>query len=182
MKKWNTPLVLLLMVLVVGCSTIITDVNYDYDRSVDFTGLKSYAWEPFQSNPRIDKLTLKRVKRIVDEQLETKGYSAISANPDFLIAITGRKDTKADHWSDGDRFTYEEGTLVIEFLDLKSKEHIWRGNVSADTATDFSIYGGEALIMKRAPKNTSAILPALLSCVHSRRRVCIHAGSACGFS
>ncbi len=127
MKKWNTPLVLLLMVLVVGCSTIITDVNYDYDRSVDFTGLKSYAWEPFQSNPRIDKLTLKRVKRIVDEQLETKGYSAISANPDFLIAITGRKDTKADHWSDGDRFTYEEGTLVIEFLDLRSKEPIWRG-------------------------------------------------------
>ncbi len=127
MRKWNTPLVLLLTVLVIGCSTIITDVNYDYDRSVDFTKLRTYAWEPFQSNHNVDELTLKRIKRVVDEQLGAKGYGVASVSPDFLIDITGRKDTKADHWSDGDTFTYEEGTLVLEFLDGKSKEPIWRG-------------------------------------------------------
>jgi hypothetical protein len=72
-------------------------------------------------------LTLKRVKRITDEQLGTKGYGVTPGRPDFLIAITGKKDTKADHWKDGDTFTYEEGTLVLEFLDGKTKEPIWRG-------------------------------------------------------
>ncbi len=132
MRKRNTSFVLLFTALVIGCSTIITDVNYDYDETVDFANLKTYAWDSSRPSSRNDELIIKRIRRVVDEQLAAKGFTAASERPDFLIALQGTKTTKVERWDSQhfdswDTYTYEEGTLVLDFLDGKTKEPIWRG-------------------------------------------------------
>ncbi len=122
---------LLSVTLLASCSTIITDVNYDYDKGVDFTNLRTYDWESLQPSSREAELTMKRIKYEVDAQLAAKGFMAAKSNPDFMIALQGHRQTKTDHFKNsGDTFTYEEGTLVLDFLAGKTREPIWRGTAT----------------------------------------------------
>ena len=72
-----------------------------------------------------------------------------TVNPDFLIALHGGKQTKLDitDWGysygrhgrfrggpiiSGDVYEYEEGTLILDFVDAQSKELIWRGKAQGE--------------------------------------------------
>jgi hypothetical protein len=132
----------LFVALVTGCTTMITDVNYDYDREVDFRSLKTYDWMSIQMGSRENELVLKRVKYEVNTQLEAKGLKMTSENPDFLVALQASKKTKIDfrkHLSSSrhvsDIYTWEEGTLVLDFIDGESEELIWRATASGVLAT-----------------------------------------------
>jgi len=133
------------MLLFSSCSTL--RVNYDYDPEADFTRLKTFDWLPMPADKRIDELVLKRIKDSVSRQLQAKGFGSSSETPDFLIALHGGKETKvniADRGYNysrrnryryyGDRrmdiYKYEEGTLILDFVDSKSNELIWRGSAT----------------------------------------------------
>ena len=132
----------LFVTLVIGCATMIIDVNYDYDREVDFKSLKTYDWMSIQMGSRENELVLKRVKYDVIMQLEAKGLKMTSENPDFLVAFQASKKTKIDfrkHLSSSphvsDIYTWEEGTLVLDFIDGKSEKLIWRATASGVLAS-----------------------------------------------
>lgn len=70
-----------------------------------------------------------------------------SGNPDFLIAQhIGRKDqvqvtsygygygSNIGYWGSGgvSTYEYEEGSLILDFVDAKSNEMIWRGVAKGD--------------------------------------------------
>jgi hypothetical protein len=124
-----------LVVIAIACATVITEVDYDYDRGVNFAGLKSYDWLPGRPVSAEYELALKRFEYEVDEQLQAKGLRRVADNPDFLIAIQGSKQTKISHHqsSSSHRYsepmTYEEGAVGLEFLDSKTQETIWRASV-----------------------------------------------------
>ena len=88
MKKW-----LLLAVsagFLAGCSSV--SVNRDYDTSVDFSGLKTFAWQhaeqPDTGDPRIDNdLNDERIRAAVNATLAMKGFQPVGqADADFLVA------------------------------------------------------------------------------------------------
>lgn len=130
---------------VVGCSTI--SANYDYDPNADFTSLRTFNWFPFPENAREHELILKRVKTEVNAQLGSRGLNK-SDNPDFLIAVHGGKQAKVDivdwGYSYGryrgygprmgtqriDVYEYEEGSLILDFVDTGTKELVWRGSAT----------------------------------------------------
>ena len=135
--------------LTLGCATYTT--NYDYDPSVQFTELRNFNWlNPPGSGQAMDELTVKRIKAAVERELAEKGYSMDTSNPDFLIAAHGGKETNVDvvdwgytyrgtnHYNYGyarggrriDVYEYQEGTLILDFVDATSRELIWRGSVS----------------------------------------------------
>ncbi len=146
MKSIRLLIVLGLMVIAFGCSTI--SVQYDYDTKTDFTSLKTFNLIPVKAQADIDAFNVKRIQGAVRTQLESKGCTMTNDNPGFLISMhLGKKEKiQVTNWgySYGPRwggyggpgrmdvFEYEEETLILDFVDAQSKELIWRGVAKGD--------------------------------------------------
>ena len=140
-----------LLAFAAGCATV--SVNYDYDPDVNFTNLKTFNWLPAPKLNEKHGLVLNRVKTAVKRELESKGIVMVSDNPDFLIAIHGERQSKVSitdwgyspgrygrYWGGGgiDVYQYEEGTLILDFVDADIKELIWRGTAIGIVDPDLS--------------------------------------------
>lgn len=144
MRRVTLSLAILLIILA-SCSSF--SVKHDYDRETDFQQYKTYAWseqeipgDVLAKNP----LVKKRLKIAVDETLRSKGYSLIELDKADFVVVThaGIKERmRVENWGRygwydpwwgpyGGRVDvsyYEEGTLVIDIVDAKEKELVWRG-------------------------------------------------------
>ncbi len=143
----------LIIALAIGCGSSI-DIKHDYDRGRDFSTLKVYDWfqEPtiIPGNARTamvrSGLVVKRIRDAVDSQLSAKGLMKDSSNPSFLIIKHLGLDDKINVTDWGysygsygryyggawggrtiDVYQYTEGTLILDFIDPRTKELIWRG-------------------------------------------------------
>ncbi len=150
MKYLSIFLVFSLLVLIASCSSI--SVKHDYDREANFASLKTFDW---MSQPKaatgdaqramaINTLLDSRIRSAVSSQLTAKGLTQASGNPDFMIVYhTGVQDKiEVTDWGytyarggrywgwaghDIDVHSYKQGTLILDFVDAKSKQLIWRG-------------------------------------------------------
>lgn len=143
-----------------SCSN--TQSNSDYDPSIDFAGLKTFAWLPDQPQGRTrvlhtNGLRLDRVRKAIDQELEDKGLDQIGADKaDFLIRALVTEELVTAETSKGHSGEigsdptdampktrrsqrYENVALIVDFLEPGKQELIWRGT-------------GE----KRIERNTSA--------------------------
>jgi len=165
MKAIHAFFVLFLMGFVVSCSTIY-GVQYDYDKQADFKSLKTYDWMTVPEKADIDSLNVERVKKAVNAELQAKGLMMTSKNPDFLIAEhMGKKDkVQVTNWNYGygphvgyrggyyggrggvSTYEYEEGSLILDFVDAKSNKMIWRGVAKAEVQKTNSPEKAEKLI------------------------------------
>ena len=137
---------------VAGCATPSSvDVTFDYDTGANFAALKSYSWMPPTGNAVGDELLVKRIKTTVDSQLQAKGPVPAEANPDFLIGMqlsgkstyggstgvgvsvgipVGRAGRVSVGGGKSQAIEKKEGTLVLDFVDAKSKSLLWRATAS----------------------------------------------------
>jgi len=106
---------------------------------------------PFPKKANVNQLVVKRIRDAVTGKLEDKGLR-ISSNPDFLIAMHGATREKLDvqdwgysspraaYWGRRDITVqqYTQGTLILDFVDAKSKEMIWREVASGAVDPDAS--------------------------------------------
>jgi len=135
---------ILMTFLLASCSSV--RVNTDYDKNVDFSSYKTYAfYKTGIDKVEISDLDKKRILRSIDEEMTAKGFTK-SENPDLLINI----NTKAEKNINVNQFyagygygwgfgwnpywggnysvnTNTEGTLIIDLIDAKKKELIWQG-------------------------------------------------------
>lgn len=135
------------VLLLASCATMT--VKTDYDRNVDFSAYSTYDFVPNIRKPpartalrpgSTNSLIGKRIERAVDAEMGKKGFRKPDrSQPDILIAFhTGVKDkvdveTFGYHY--GRRWSsrgvsvhhYKQGTLILDFIDRKTKELIWRG-------------------------------------------------------
>ena len=145
----NAPrgvLLLCAVLLAAGCSSV--SVSHDFDSQVDFANLRTYSWitapestsESVQKELQTNSLIEGRVKKAVNRQLAAKGLRETTQDPDFLVAFhTGVQDkTDVQSWGYGygywgmrgggvSTIHYQEGTLILDFIDPKSDNLIWRG-------------------------------------------------------
>lgn len=156
MKRFTGVFVLWVAFLVTGCSGM--DVRRDFDPEVDFTRMKTYDWLVDEdtlesSDPAIQarqRFVEQTVKGAVDRELAAKGIKKDSGKPDFLIAyqtasrekleLQGSKEKgltfydrlRYPGWMEGNiEVHYEVGTLILDVMDPKNKELIWRGSAEA---------------------------------------------------
>jgi len=146
----NTMLALAAAIAVAGCAAPLA-VDYDYDTSADFAALKTFAWMPPTGNAVSDELLVKRIKSTVDQQLQAKGRAPAADNPDFLIAMqlsgktayggstgvgvsvgipVGRAGRISVGGGKSKPVEKKEGTLVLDFLDGKTKSLLWRATAT----------------------------------------------------
>jgi hypothetical protein len=129
--------ILSLVGFTLGCSSVY-DVKYDYDQKADFSGLETYMWLPIAPEEKIERFDQERIKNAVDAQLESKGFRMSQDRPDFQIAVHVARETKTEirgyrpYWGVPEVWQYEEGTLILDFVDAQSNNLIWRGSASAE--------------------------------------------------
>ena len=138
-------LAMLFLFILGSCSSI--KVNSDYDKSVDFSQYKTYAFHKRGiDRVEISGLDKKRILNAIDIELGKKGMTK-SENPDLLVNIFTKERERIDvdqynaGWGYGWGYgwnpylwggrtyvsTYVEGTLYIDLIDAKKKELVWEG-------------------------------------------------------
>jgi hypothetical protein len=140
------------LALGVGTGAFAQDVSVDYDKSADFSKIKTFALKMGTAwgNP----LGEKRVANEIEEALTAKGWSkADESKADAIVVLHGATQVKKDlntfysggmggygyryggFGGGGTAHTsvseYTVGTLVVDIFDAKSKSLLFRG-----TATD----------------------------------------------
>lgn len=148
-----------LVVLLFGCAT--TSVNYDYDKEYDFSTFKTYEWMTMPQNVRAEEFLIKRVKSALSRELSAKGITQALDNPDFLVALHGSRESKVQVTDWGysygpfgrrigepriDVNQYEQGTLIVDFVEAKTKQMVWRGIASRVLEPDLVPQEKERLI------------------------------------
>lgn len=130
-----------------GCSGISTDA--DWDSGYDFAGVSTYAWLEKAPEGRLDGLVESRFYRIADEILASRGFRKTAAGEADVLATyhTGLQSRQqydsygygAGSWWSGywnGRLTatavrsYTEATLLIDVVDRKRNQLVWRGSAS----------------------------------------------------
>ena len=124
-------------------------VGQDYESQIDFSRYKSFGWAPgLQEKPGTSSwdspFVAKRIHAAVESFLIQEGYTKSSdGKSDFLVDIhlTVEKMVEVDQTDDGwpghrifgDAafetviIEYDEGTVIIDFLDAVTKTLFWRG-------------------------------------------------------
>jgi len=151
MRLFAVAAICLSLAFLASCSSV--DVKTDYDPDVDFSAYKTYAWvgnggvmegTTLESYP----LVAKRVKASTDRDLQERGLVLVDdpETADFAVVIHAGTEEKMqvtnyggsygyysyDPWwgpygGHTDVSYYTEGSLVIDFVDVKSRELAWRG-------------------------------------------------------
>jgi hypothetical protein len=162
-----------LLFILTGCSGII--VNSDYDRDVNMKPYNTYAWAESKdieakNNPLYyNELSDKRIKTEVDKQLKKRGYVLSAENPQltlhYHILIEDQTELRHDpyvpygsYWMQPhvNYYRYNEGTLIIDFMETKTNNLAWRGWASSVLGANREL--NEALI-KEATTQIFKIYP-----------------------
>jgi hypothetical protein len=141
----RTPLLLiaLLAVASAGCSSIETKV--DYDRAASFSSYKTFAFKDVRTpdNP----ISLRRVQAAIDRTLSSRGLAKADGTPDLWVVLhtRTRRQTRVTTYSSGWGWGWRWrgpywntahvdqipiGTLMVDLIDTKAKELVWRGSAS----------------------------------------------------
>jgi hypothetical protein len=134
------------LLLLAGCSPQI-QVYTDYDPDYDLWTYKTFDWGPNihieeGKNPlHYNELNDKRIKSAVKDQLTARGFVLTSEKPDLIlhyhIIVEDQSVVTPEpygyyyspYWMQmhTDVFTYREGTLIIDLMDTKTNNLVWRG-------------------------------------------------------
>lgn len=124
-----------------GCSGIY-GVNSHYDRTTNFSELETYEWILTENEGKSDIITSQAIQNAVDKNLQRKGYGRASANPDLMVStlvLTRLRAAAPDPYQAAyGPYTappaqrYEEGELVVDFVDPDDRRLIWHGSASVD--------------------------------------------------
>lgn len=140
-----------LCIALAACATAPMDIDFDYDTGANFAALKTFNWTPATGNAAADELLVKRIRGSVDRGLRAKGRTPSTDNPDFLIAMqlsgrtayggsaavgvsvgipVGRAGRVSVGGGKSKPIEKKEGTVVLDFLDARTKSLVWRATAS----------------------------------------------------
>lgn len=140
---------ILTLFMCLGVANFGQEVQFDYDRSTDFSSYKTYQWIDFREVPVDDQLLDRDIKSCVDAQLAGKGLRRVESGGDLLVGykagIVQEKEFSGMGGWGGPGFggpwgnwgntrvttsTIDVGKLVIGLFDPATKQLVWRGSAS----------------------------------------------------
>ena len=139
----------LVLIPLSALNVLAQKVAVDWDHDANFSNYKSYAWTE-SKNPG-PELAAKRMTAAIESQLSAKGLQKTHRRDADLEVVynVGAKERVSvqgyDYgygryrWGGGtvryDTTTYTDATLVVDLVDAKTHNLVWRGTAS-DTVSD----------------------------------------------
>ena len=143
-KLFKTIPLLAVLIMVTSCSSV--RVAADYDKNVDFSNYKTFAfYKTGIDKAEISDLDKRRILRAIEAEMIAKGFTK-SENPDILVSIFTKSREKVNIYNNGwgpygygwgwspyywgnynTVSTSTEGVLYIDLIDANKKELIWQG-------------------------------------------------------
>ncbi|RBQ08821.1 DUF4136 domain-containing protein [Pedobacter miscanthi] len=156
--KWG--MLFTIVMAFTSCITVLT--ASDYDKKIDFSKLKSFAYfEKGIDRLELNNLDKPRMLEAVESAVLKKGFTK-SDRPDFLInvVVLVNTNTRADwgysgggyqwdatassyQWKEsqfgplGTNNQYQNGTIIIDFLNPETKAIMWHGIGSGFNFDDY---------------------------------------------
>ena len=119
-------------------------VTVGADPGVDLTKYKTYAWSKDVASP--NPITQQIVISSVDSQLAAKGLRKVDTDPELTVVIFGSTESDIHvanpSWAPSlnsittgvgvpsQSWLVTKGTLVVDMLDTKTKNSVWRGQAT----------------------------------------------------
>lgn len=135
----------LALVSLMAAGAYAQHVTTDSAPGAPFGQYRTFAWTP--GTPAAVSLMEQRIHAGVNSQLQAKGLTQVSTNPDLYVATHVVKQQVPEVISDGfgpwwgygggmaTVQTYTKGTLVVDLYDAATKKMVWRG-VATSTLSD----------------------------------------------
>jgi Domain of unknown function (DUF4136) len=177
MRSLLLALALLLVAGLCACSTV--SVTNDYDPNVDFAALKTWSWYPEAQGTDangIVSLTSSRIRGALESDLTQRGFERVESDGQFLVAFHTVLRQKIEAgaqpygygWRRGymgaadapDIMTYDEGSLLVDFVDPKSKAMVWRGTATSVVDPKSSTEERDGLIREAVARILEQFPPA----------------------
>jgi hypothetical protein len=136
--------VLAVLMTAVGCASM--SVSSHMEPNLQTTAYHTFGWgtpDPLPTgDPRLDQdpFFKDRIEGAVEKQMSARGFTFTDKDPDLRLhyhaVITPRLDVNRvdreygycyDDTCSARVFDYEQGTLVIDVVDVKTNRVIWRG-------------------------------------------------------
>jgi Domain of unknown function (DUF4136) len=160
--RWYLPTLFATAALLAPSLAVGQKVRTDYAHGTDFSKYKTYKWVKVSDNPDLNQLMDQRIKGAFEAELTKEGLTQVQDNPDLLIGYqaavshetqlnTFSSDMGGPGYGYGARWGYgwgggssmstttsstiRNGTLVLDLMDPKAKQLIFRG-VATDSLSD----------------------------------------------
>lgn len=114
------------------------EVNYNHNQN--FANFHTYAWATNNQNQIQNSILAQTAKQDIDSALQSKGLQMVeeSQNPDLLVLANGGMKQQTSYNATGMRGIgggfgsispeqSEEGTLIVDLHEAKTKSLVWRG-------------------------------------------------------
>jgi len=142
----STPekLILVILIMFSGTSISAQKVSVGADPAVDVSRYKTYAWatEMVSPNPVVSGIVVSSV----DSQLFAKGLKKVATDPELTVVVFGSSESDIHvsnpSWAPSlnslatgiavgsHSFVITKGTLVVDMLDTKTNNSVWRGQAT----------------------------------------------------
>ena len=107
-------------------------VDVNYDRTVDFTALKTYAMGTATITGDADPLMVQRIVSAVDSQMSAIGLRKVERDPDVIVATQHWRGVSYPYWwssgfSGFDVRKIFAGEIDVEMTDGRTEKVVFRG-------------------------------------------------------
>jgi hypothetical protein len=137
------------------------DVKSDYDPSAvqAMNSYKTYSWATAKRDQTVSTLNAQRIIDAVDNALKSKGFTKQASGGDFQVAFIATTAQQTDYSTTNDYYGYgwgrwyggggmstsrttaynwTQGTLVLDIVDGKSNQMVYRATAQAEVDQDLS--------------------------------------------
>ena len=140
----SPKLLIAMLFMLLGTGSVSAQkVSVGADPAVDLTKYKTYTWAKVaSSNPIANEY----VVTSVDAQLAAKGLTRVETDPELTVVVFGSTESDIHvsnpSWSPSlnsiatgvavgsQSWLVTKGTLVVDILDTKTKNSVWRGTAT----------------------------------------------------
>jgi len=137
-----------------------------WDKNYDFSNVKSFMWQPPSAPSLADENPFmhKFIEESIETELQNVGFTKVTENPDVYVTYHGSVNTEVQLQSSSFGFSVgsygmgpwggmsgvaagpthtttrevqtKKGTLVVDIVDAKEKQLVWRGTSSGILISD----------------------------------------------
>ena len=144
MKAWRISILLLVPAVLGACAS--SAVMMDYNLAGLWSSYRTYDWLPEPSPEKIGPLAQSpesraAIRLAVEDAMKNRGLERAEQNPDLLVAYYAGKTNAIDPagWGysyappgsykdeQGPAHSYKSHTLIIDLVNARTKELLWRG-------------------------------------------------------